>query len=187
MHTPTVNHRSLISFQALGAMLAVALIAAGSARAGLRGTAEDIREKVEGSEIKYLVTLHATITTAERGTKFARRIMTKSGETLTVARIPLISSAAFMRITAVADRHGALVPKAQLSQHGRMLWMQIRAGRAGRPVVVAVDGVYHHTMRVPRLGGDENSLLLGGEWDREELENVVRWSVPNYLAITDKD
>ncbi|MFW5893820.1 MAG: hypothetical protein ACOCUY_01650 [Verrucomicrobiota bacterium] len=132
----------------------------------------------------HIITVHALAGRAERDTQLQRQMRLANGRTLSIRSVNLLSSASIREIEKYTDQNGQLSAIAHVNRHGELSWTQACAAFPGERVVVAVDGQFHHFLSLPRLSSVDDTINLGGPWEPEELDKLIRWAPKNYREMT---
>lgn len=178
MRTETKRQRGMLHTARLCAVVAVC----GLTQVGCLSLGDG--KKPLSARTDHIITVHALAGRAERNTQLQRAMRLSSGRTLSIRSVPLLSSASIHKIEKDEDRHGQRTAIAHVNRHGEISWTQACASSPGERVVVAVDGQFHHFLTTPRLSSVDDTINLGGPWDEEELNSLIKWAPKNYRAMT---
>ncbi len=178
MRTETKRHRGML----VAARLCVVAAMCGLTQTGCLSLGNG--NKPLSARTDHIITVHALAGRAERNTQLQRSMRLANGRTLSIRTVPLLSSASIHRIEKDIAGDGQHAAIAHVNRHGELSWTQACASFPGERVVVALDGQFHHFLTTPRLSSVDKTVNLGGPWDEEELNNLIRWAPKNYRAMT---
>lgn len=139
----------------------------------------------KSSELAYTVSIHQLVPEAEAEmSRLARSVRADDGSTYYIRRLPLLDSGAIRRVEVqpVENADDAVILKAHLDRHGRMIWYQVCAEHASEPAAVLLNGRFHKLLRIPRRLDRGRPVPLG-EWPAWEAEKIAAHAPQNYARL----
>lgn len=141
------------------------------------------RGRTKTAEPIFTLALHPIEPGGSPGGRLVTQVSSPRGVPIIIRRIPLLTSHRIVGASVVADETGGQGLRILLDPRGHYRWMQMAAQYRGHDVAVLIDGRYRFQWRVAGPGDADGSVLIRGDWNSLDLEQVARHAHTNYQLL----
>lgn len=137
--------------------------------------------KAQLEEPKRIITINS-IVKYPRAKELEKEIMTFTGRKVWINTNSFIHSKAIKDIEIVPrDPEGNFYDlKLKLSNHGKLVWMQLSAGYAHEKLGFVVDGLFYRSFLAKPMGKDEDFVVIEGPFDKYTAHEIQKYAKTNF-------
>lgn len=137
--------------------------------------------KKEMPKPQRIITINSVVK-YPRAKDLEKEIMTFSGQKVWVNTSSYLHSKSIEEIELVKrDPEGNFYDlKLKLSNHGKLIWMQISTGYSFQQLGIVIDGLFYRTFKPQPMGKDDDYATIEGPFDKYTAEQVKKYAKTNY-------
>jgi hypothetical protein len=153
---------------------------------------EDIKKfdeifKKEMPEPKRIITINS-IVKYPRAKDLEKEIDTFTGRKVWINTNSFIHSKSIEEVELVPrDKEGHFYDlKLKLSNHGKLIWMQLSTGYSFQKLGFVVDGLFYRSFKPVPMKKDDDYALIEGPFDKYTAEEIKKYAKTNYEYFNKK-
>lgn len=137
--------------------------------------------KKELPKPKRIITINS-IVKYPRAKDLEKEIMTFNGGKVWVNTNSYIHSKSIKDIELIKrDNDGNFYDlQLELTNHGKLIWMQLSTGYSFQTLGIVVDGLFYRTFKPHPISKDENFAIIEGPFDKYTAEQIKKYAKTNF-------
>ena len=137
--------------------------------------------KAKLEDPKRIITINR-IVKFPRAKELEKEIMTFTGRKVWINTNSFIHSKAIKEVELLPrDPEGNFYDlKLKLSNHGKLVWMQLSAGFRFEKLGFVVDGLFYRSFLPKPMGKDEDFVVIEGPFDKYTASDIKKYAIGNF-------